>query len=228
MPHHPAHNVPPRPTADEPPASQEAPPLPVQPGQTFLFFGDSITAATPGYLDVLQQVLSHSRPDLGLRLINAGLPGNTVRDLAARLDGDVLARRPDWVVICIGANDYFGAARGRGGVPLAAFDAAYRALVARLQGAGIDPILMTIPVIGSDEEDSPIPDPQAYNAAIRALAQSAGLCLVDIHRAFSAVYERAAQYKQIVSLSTDGIHPNHQGHALIARTLVQQLGLLRK
>ncbi|HEX6607600.1 MAG TPA: GDSL-type esterase/lipase family protein [Chloroflexia bacterium] len=184
MPHHPAHNVPPPPTGEEPTAA----PLPVQPGQALLFFGDSITAATPGYLDVLQQVLSHRRPDLDLRLLNAGIPGNTVRDLAARLDRDVLARRPDWVVICIGANDYFGAARGQGGVPLAEFEAVYRALVARLQGAGIDPILMTIPVIGSDEEDSPIPDPRAYNATIKALAQSAGLRLVDIHRAFYAVY----------------------------------------
>jgi lysophospholipase L1-like esterase len=224
MPHHPAHHVPPRPIAEE----QTITPLPVQPGQTLLFFGDSITAATPGYLDVLQQVLSHRRPDLGLRLINAGIPGNTIRDLAARLDRDVLGRHPDWVLICIGANDYFGAARGLGGVPLAAFEAGYRALVERLQGAGIDPILMTIPVIGSDEEDSPIPDPRAYNAAIKTLAQGAGLRLVDVHRAFYAVYERAAQYKQIVALSTDGIHPNHQGHALIARTLVQQLGLLRK
>ena len=228
MPHHPAHNVPPRPTGEEAPASKEAPPLPVQPGQTMLFFGDSITAATPGYLDVLQQVLGHSRPDLGLRLINAGIPGNTIRDLAARLDRDVLARRPDWVVIGIGANDYFGAARGPGGVPLAEFETGYRALVERLQRAGLDPVLLTIPVIGSDEEDSPIPDPRAYNAAIKALAQGAGLRRVDVHRAFYAVYERAAQYKQIISLSTDGIHPNSQGHALIARTLVQQLGLLRK
>jgi lysophospholipase L1-like esterase len=193
-----------------------------------LFFGDSITAASPGYLDVLQQVLRHRRPDLGLRLINAGIAGNTIRDLRARLDRDVLARRPDWVVICIGANDYFGAARGPSGVPLAEFETGYRALVERLQRAGIDPVLLTIPVIGSDEEDSPIPDPRAYNAAIQALAQSAGLRLVDVHRAFYAVYERAVQYKQVIALSTDGIHPNSQGHALIARTLVQELGLLTK
>src|SRR5690348_18326810 len=109
MPHHPAHNVPPRPTAEEAPASKEAPPLPVQPGQTMLFLGDSITAATPGYLDVMHQVLSHSRPDLGLQLINAGIQGNSIRDLQASLDRYVLARRPDWVVICIGANDYFSA-----------------------------------------------------------------------------------------------------------------------
>src|SRR5690349_14079100 len=124
MPHHPAHNVPPRPTGEEAPTT----PLPVQPGQTMLFLGDSITAATPGYLDVLHQVLSHSRPDLGLQLINAGIQGNTIRDLQARLDRDVLARRPDWVVICIGANDYFSAARGLGGVPLAEFETRYRIL----------------------------------------------------------------------------------------------------
>jgi lysophospholipase L1-like esterase len=51
---------------------------------------------------------------------------------------------------------------------------------------------------------------------------------VDLYRAFYEVYERAANYKQRVTLSSDGIHPNSQGHTLIARTILTQLGLLRK
>ena len=87
---------------------------------------------------------------------------------------------------------------------------------------------LTIPIIGQEDEDHPIPDPGPYNAAILALAARARLPVVDLHRAFYEVYERAGNYKQIVRLSDDGVHPNRQGHALIARALVAQLGLLRK
>ncbi len=225
MPHHPAHK-------QQEPAGAAAPPpaapIAVAPGQTLLFLGDSITAAEPGYLDVLRQALAQTRPDLDLRLVNAGVPGDTIRDLAARLDRDVLAQHPAWVLICIGANDYYRPALAAPAVPLAEFADRYRALVARLQEAGSAPILLTIPVVGFASDERTIPDPRAYNDAIRALAAAADLPLIDVHRAFYEVYERAANYKQTVSLSSDGLHPNSQGYALIARTLLVQLGLLRK
>ena len=219
MPHHPAHNQ-----AGAAPAAASAPtPLDVSPGQTMVFLGDSITAADPGFVGVLQQALAHTRPELGLRVIAAGVPGDTVDNLLARLP-DALAAHPAWVVICIGANDYrAGAEPG-----LAPFLAAYAGLIGRLREAGATPILMTIPVIEALDANPPIPDPRAYNAAIEALAAREGLRVVDLYRAFYEVHERAANYKQRVALSSDGIHPNSQGHTLIARTILTQLGLLRK
>ncbi|HYO89181.1 MAG TPA: GDSL-type esterase/lipase family protein, partial [Candidatus Limnocylindrales bacterium] len=38
-------------------------------------------------------------------IVNMGTSGNTVRDLAARWDSDVVALSPDWLTICIGIND---------------------------------------------------------------------------------------------------------------------------
>ncbi|HUS15144.1 MAG TPA: SGNH/GDSL hydrolase family protein [Chloroflexia bacterium] len=227
MPHHPAHSNPPPQRPD--PGAAAAAPLPLASGQTLLFFGDSITAADPGYVTVLDQAVRHARPELDVRLINAGISGNTVRDLEARFERDVLAHHPTWVAICIGTNDYLGAAAGQPqGVPLAEFEARYDALLGRLEAARIGVVLMTIPVIGSDAPESPLPDPARYNEAIAALAVRHGLRLVDIHRAFRDVYERALHYKQQVLLTTDGIHPNPQGNALIARTLVTHLGLLNR
>jgi acyl-CoA thioesterase I len=217
MPHHPAH--------DQPAAPGPAPdtaPLPVAPGQTIVFLGDSITAADPGFVGVLRQALAHTRPELNLRVISAGLPGDTVPGLLARLP-DVLALHPAWVVICIGANDYRRGERGPG-----PFLDGYGVLIRRVREGGATPILMTIPIIEAPEANPPIPDPRAYNAGIEALAAREGLRLVDLYRAFYEVYERAANYKQRVTLSSDGIHPNSQGHTLIARTILTQLGLLRK
>ena len=225
MPHHPAHTAAGgREPAAEPPPS----PLAVAPGATIVFLGDSITAAQPGYLDVIRQALDHTRAGLRLDLRNAGVPGDTIRDLEARLERDVLAARPAWVIVGIGANDYRPPPPGHPQVPLPEFTARYRALIGRIQAAASGVVLLTIPVVGVETDEVSIPDPRAYNEAIRGLAAATGVRLVDIHRAFYEVHERAANYKQVVALTSDGIHPNSQGHALIARTILLQLGLLRK
>ncbi|MGI8586721.1 MAG: SGNH/GDSL hydrolase family protein [Chloroflexia bacterium] len=201
----------------------------LEPGQSIVFFGDSITAAQPGYVDLLWQALRQTRPNDAPRLLNAAISGNTIRDLAARLDSDVLAHRPTWVAICIGANDYLDFAEGRPeGVPLAEFVSSYAAILSRIRAAGPSPILMTIPIVANVSDEFPVPDPGPYNAAIVALAEREELPLVALHRAFYEVYERAANYKQTVSLTVDGVHPNRQGHALIARTIITQLGPLQK
>ena len=41
----------------------------------------------------------------GIRVINMGTSGNTVRDLKARWQRDVLDHKPDWLSIMIGIND---------------------------------------------------------------------------------------------------------------------------
>lgn len=63
--------------------------------------GDSLTAGAYGgsYVEVLRRL----RPDLSV--LNAGVGGDTVLNLLARLDEDVLMQGPDGVFIMIGGND---------------------------------------------------------------------------------------------------------------------------
>lgn len=76
-----------------------------------IFLGDSLTEGIDGvsYLDVVRERLAAAQAgDERLRdveLIGAGVGGDTVVNLARRLDGDVVARQPDWVVIQVGVND---------------------------------------------------------------------------------------------------------------------------
>ena len=44
-------------------------------------------------------------PTTNIRIINMGISGNTVRDLQARWQTDVLDLQPDWLSIMIGIND---------------------------------------------------------------------------------------------------------------------------
>ena len=72
-----------------------------------VFFGDSLTEGLDGasYLRVLEE---RARADVrlaGVELINAGVGGDTVVNLARRLERDVVPHQPDWVVLFSGVND---------------------------------------------------------------------------------------------------------------------------
>jgi lysophospholipase L1-like esterase len=58
-----------------------------------------------GYVALIHAMLSTTCPQQHIRVRNTGISGNTVRDLAARWQSDVLDLKPDWVSIMIGIND---------------------------------------------------------------------------------------------------------------------------
>ena len=54
---------------------------------------------------MVEALLGAVYPEQWIRTVNQGISGNTVRDLKARWQTDVLDLAPDWVSIMIGAND---------------------------------------------------------------------------------------------------------------------------
>ena len=93
--------------AEEPKADQPAAP-------TFLFLGDSITAAG-GYVRQIGAELAKQNP--ASKVINRGRSSETTSDLSeayhpgrrpcvlARLDKELADNKPNWVVACYGIND---------------------------------------------------------------------------------------------------------------------------
>ena len=61
-------------------------------------------ASGKGYVSFVDGLLQARYTDHGIRVVNMGLSGNTVRDLQGRWQSDVLDLQPDWVSICIGIN----------------------------------------------------------------------------------------------------------------------------
>ena len=76
-------------------------------GETLVCFGDSLTAAQPGYMGTLTEKLSAR----GVKVINAGVGGDKTPAALTRLDSAAGVHKPDAVSIFLGAND---AAVGRG------------------------------------------------------------------------------------------------------------------
>src|SRR5471032_3390124 len=79
----------------------------VKDGQKIAFLGDSITAqgweVPGGYV----KLVTAGFETLGVHItpIPAGVGGNTSRDMLARLQNDVISKKPDWMTLSCGVND---------------------------------------------------------------------------------------------------------------------------
>ena len=88
-----------------------------------VFFGDSIieanrNAADPaslgdGYVSILHEKLKNLYEDVAFECLNRGVGGNSVSDLAARVQADVVAEKPDIVVLLAGINDVWRLKEGQ-------------------------------------------------------------------------------------------------------------------
>jgi lysophospholipase L1-like esterase len=113
------------------------------PQQKIVLIGDSITDCGrrnepfapygAGYVHFVRALLLARYPELGLEVVNRGIGGNTVRDLARRWDEDVIAEEPDWLSVKIGINDVWRTMTGRQAeaVPLEEYRTTYHGLLER-------------------------------------------------------------------------------------------------
>jgi lysophospholipase L1-like esterase len=201
-------------------------------GQKVLFIGDSITdcdrraAAAPygnGYVALVRSLLVARYPGLGLQIVNRGIGGNTVRDLAARWERDVLLERPDWLSVKIGINDVWRAFGDQPfeAVPLPEYEATLRDLLSRAQDAtGARLVLMEPYVIEPDRSDPMRARMDRYGEVVRRLAGEYGAVLVRTQAAFDEALERTKPGEW----AEDRVHPGQPGHALIALAFLRAVG----
>jgi len=200
-------------------------------GTKLLFVGDSITdcgrgrpigdrAWGNGYVALVEALLTSRYPERKIRVINQGLGGNTVRDLAQRWQTDVLDFRPDWLVIMIGINDVWrqfdNVAQPESGVPLAEYQSQLAQLVEQAFAVTRNVILMTPFFIESNTQDPMRARMDEYGTVVKCLAEKHSLRCVDTQAAFNAVLKE----RHSCALAGDRVHPNLAGHAVLARALL--------
>lgn len=193
---------------------------------TVLFLGDSITeagAGPHGYVTLAGKALAEATP--GTRVIGAGISGNRVPDLLARVDRDVIARKPDVVVIYIGINDVWHSQNGRG-TPKGEFEKGLGKLVEKIGGAGAKVVLCTPTVIGERKAGTNKLDAMLdeYAGITRGVAEKAKTGLIDLRE---ACVEHLAKHNAADAengiLTTDGVHLTPAGDAFIAARMVEGL-----
>lgn len=78
--------------------------LAVKDGESLLFIGDSITDCGrrvenaplgDGYVSLLSELVTAQYPQKKIRIINKGIGGNRVTDLADRWEDDMIRYQPD-------------------------------------------------------------------------------------------------------------------------------------
>ena len=197
--------------------------------QTLVCLGDSITQNSVGYCPMIAALIAASYPERRIRVVNAGIGGNKISDLLARLDRDVLAHKPDWVTVSIGINDVWHglADKGRSGVPLETYREGLAELVDRLIAAGAKVVLLPPTVIGEDPASEGNTKLVDYRAAVHAIAASRGIPIAptdtDLDTALAAnltiVGGEAGK-----TLTSDGVHLRPAGDAVLAVAVLKTLG----
>ncbi len=162
------------------------------------------------YPHLLRAALAEKFPHAVINVIVTAIGGENSVKGAARFDADVLAHKPDVVLLDYGLNDRR--------VGLEAARACWIVMIRKAQAAGAKVILLTPPPDQSAKLDD-LNDPLNQQAEqIRQLAEELQVGLVDSLAAFKA---ELAHGTALASLMSQGNHPNARGHELVAAGLVQ-------
>jgi len=206
-------------------------------GQKLLFIGDSITDAErnkevreggngalgKGYVNFVDAFLQSVYPEMGIRTVNKGINGNTVRNLKDRWEEDVLNHNPDWLSVMIGTNDVWRQYDAPNikdyHVYIEEYEETLRKLIkeTRPQVKGL--VMMTPFYLESNEQDAMRKTMDQYGAIVQKIANETGCLFVDtqaaLNKILTIIYPAA--------LAWDRVHPNATGHMVLARAFLREL-----
>lgn len=183
-------------------------------GKTIVAFGDSLTNFCGN------SYASHIAEDLGVTVINAGVGGNNTYHARERFESDVLAHKPDLVIIGFGGNDQAVRRDDRKSiVPIDEYRANLYYFLQSIRDQGGDVVFITVTPTMPERytpweynihyiyEDGKVLD--RYCNVVRDLAREFGCGLVDIHREYDLI--KLDDY-----MLGDGMHPSDLGRRFIA------------
>mgnify|MGYP005845409207 CR=1 FL=1 len=207
--------------------------------EKLLFIGDSITDSGRtkpgpseglfdpmgrGYVTMVDSLLGATYPQLAIRVVNVGISGNTVRDLKARWQGDVLDLKPDWLSVMIGANDVWrqfdSPRQSELHVLPDEFEQTYDELLKLTRPSLKGLILMTPFYIEPNRKDAMRARIDEYGRIVRKLAKRHDAVFVDTQ----ARFDLAMKHYYPATLAWDRIHPNQVGHMILAKAFLDAVG----
>lgn len=196
-------------------------------------FGDSI-AAFRGELQVAAfQLEKHLRANgVNAQVFNCGVPGNNMRDGAARFEQDVLSLKPQLAMISFGTNDaaidvWDGNTEPR--VSLDDYKKNFRHFIRELKARGVVVLVYSSPPMVLTENlkamyGKPPYTEKGFNfmlaryvAAARDVAAEEAAYFVDVNKQFMAL--TGGDEAKLAALMPDGMHPNQAGQDIIAKAL---------
>jgi lysophospholipase L1-like esterase len=195
----------------------------IKDGDSIAFLGDSLTQLgyvhkPNGYIHLVIEGLQAA--GVNAVPIPAGIGGNTTRHMLARLEKDVIAKKPVWMTLNSGIND-------AGPLSVEEFGANIAKIVDQAGAAGINVILMTTTVGAGENLDAPSSlKCLKFCEEFKKLAKERHLLLVDLNTVMAK--ELAARKQDGVKglkLTYDGTHLNGLGNQIVAAEILRTLGV---
>jgi lysophospholipase L1-like esterase len=190
-----------------------------------IFFGDSITLGgvqPNGFITKLSELLTEKKIGSNYELVGAGISGDKVYDLYLRMEQDVLAKKPDAVVIWVGVNDVWHKRTSGTGTDADKFEKFYNAIIKRLKDNNIAVFICTPAAIGekTDFTNELDGDLNKYAQIIRNIAKNNNCALIDLRKAFLN-YNLAnnKENKESGVLTRDKVHLNEKGNQFVAEEM---------
>jgi len=205
-------------------------------GDRVCFVGDSITTAGFYVTDVIG-TFQKAFPKPEVRFFLCDNPGDTTETALERLDRDVIARKPTWVVIALGINDVRDFSLYR-------YVRNLEELVARTKMANARVMLLTPTLY--DEDPAKLPrDATGYIAnmlnntavayhnrvlplmkdEIARIAAERTAVLADVYTPIKNLLEQRKAGGHSLDLLPDRVHPSREGHTAMALVVLQAFGL---
>lgn len=173
--------------------------------------------------DMMAEMLFCWRPELNLSFCNAASSGSSCRGLLERLETNVLARDPDWVIASVAGNDV------RLGVPVAEFRSTMTTYASRLTQEAAANVLFF--ALGEHGPDYPKPDTmdsrrRFYDILAEIASDMEGVHYADIGPSLAAKARLLREQSELHTIYGDNGHFNAVGHLIVAGEMLRIFGIV--
>lgn len=195
-------------------------------GDAIAFMGDSITqqgnSSGAGYVNLVMRGLKLCGVDA--KKIPAGISGNKSNNMLARLDKDVLKKKPRWMTFSCGVNDVWHGAKG---ITIEDYKANVTQIFDKCAAAGVEVIVLTATMISENPEGGHNKKLAAYNDWLRAEAKRRNLRLADLNADMQALLAeiRKTDKSRGNKLTRDGVHMAYKGNCMMAWGILKAMGV---
>ncbi len=205
-------------------------------GETIVFIGNSITDAgrrepayAPlgrGYVHFAANRLFAAYPDLELRIVNAGISGDTVKGMRGRWERDCISHQPDILSVLIGINDLWTQHAGAEYLPYAVYpgeyELTYRQLLSQATERCECKIVLLEPFMFCDDpRNEMFAGLRVYIETVHRLGDEFDAVVVPLQERIDERIKTVAAAKW----SDDMVHPHEWAHAWIAEQWLDVTGL---
>jgi len=177
-----------------------------------------------GYVNLVNACLTGLNPNARIMVINKGISGNRITDLKERWEKDVKALNPDWVSVMIGVNDawrhFDNILTQAKQVEEEEFTEIYAELIQKTLAYAKGMILVSPFMLETNREDPMRKMIERYGAIGKKMAEKYNLIFVDVQEKMDEFMESLPN----CTLSGDRVHPNVQGHMIIAKAILDAVG----